>query len=125
MGGDGGGAAASQGADKGPLRRGFDGGAEADEGVQAAVVFSGPPLEAQDPLAGGGDDLVRGKVPADAVSQPYAAEAGGSQDQGPVLPLVQLAEPGLKIAAHALKGRLREEVLRLQDPPPGGCPYGL
>ena len=102
-------APSAQGPDKGTFRLCRQGGSCARKAVQTGVILSGPSLQSQDALSGGRDDLIDFKIPADPFLQMQPVQTGRRQDQGAVLSFIQFAQPGLDIAADALKTDLRTD----------------
>ncbi|EWS54435.1 hypothetical protein X551_02751 [Methylibium sp. T29] len=77
----------------------------------------GPQLDAERPLARGGDHRVGLEHAADALGQTQALQADSSQHDGVVLAFVELAQAGVEVAAQRLDAQVGPAGAQLAQPP--------
>ena len=91
------------------------------QGVQLGAV--GADLNAQRALAHGRQAFRRRQFLADALAQAQALQAGGGQDDGVELAVVQFAQAGLHIAAQRLDHQMRKAGTQLRFAAQAGRAY--
>ena len=81
-------------------------------------------LDGDDALTGRRHALVAAESRRDPVAEPEAAQSGGGEDQRVVLSRIELAQPGVDVAADRRRRRRRERPTQLRDAPEAARPDG-